>query len=113
MRIKFARLKDRLSAFWRSGLIGAAGAVFLGLLFLMWRSDPGHPQTFTLGDGLSKLSFDLPLKQRPPVKINEAIIVFMDDDSRKRLGQEIGKPWDRRLHARLLEKLKASGAGSW
>ncbi len=110
MRIKFARLKDRLSAFWRSGLIGAAGSIFLGLLFLMSRSDPGHPQKFALGDGFSKLSYDLPLKHRPPVKINEAVIVFMDDDSRKRLGQEIGKPWDRRLHARLLEKLKADGA---
>ncbi len=110
MRTKFTRLKDRLSAFWRSGLIGAAGSAFLGLLFLMSRSDPGHPQKFTLGDGFSKLSYDLPLKHRPPVQINEAVIVFMDDDSRKRLGQEIGKPWDRRLHARLLEKLKASGA---
>ncbi len=110
MRTKFTRLKDRLSAFWRSGPIGAAGSVLLGLLFLMSRSDPGHPQKFTLGDGLSKLSYDLPLKNRPPGKVNEAVIVFMDDDSRKRLSQEIGKPWDRRLHARLLDKLKARGA---
>src|SRR5258708_39616487 len=73
VRIKFTRLKDRLSAFWRSGLIGAAGAVFLGLLFLLFRSDPRYPQDYPIGDVLSDPSFDLPLKYRRPAKINEAV----------------------------------------
>lgn len=40
----------------------------------------------------------------------EAVIVYMDEFSHRQLKQPLNAPWDRSLHARLLERLTAAGA---
>jgi adenylate cyclase len=57
-----------------------------------------------------EFSYDLPFNLHPLVRANEVVLVYMDDVSHKELGQAYDQPWDRSLHARLLDRLKASQA---
>lgn len=82
------------------GLIGALVSASAGLLLLYLR-----PAAF-----LSFLSYDLPFYLRPTADPTEAIIVYLDDESHVALGQARNKPWDRRLHAQLVERLTAEQA---
>lgn len=59
---------------------------------------------------ISAKSYDFLFVRPPLTNVNEVLMVYMDESSYKPLGQEFGKLWDRRLHARLLRKLKALGA---
>jgi len=62
------------------------------------------------GLGLVHLSYDLPFAILPVVKPTEAVMVYLDDDSHEQLGQPRNQPWDRALHAKLLDRLTAAGA---
>src|ERR1041385_4306141 len=101
-------LKSKLRENRRTGAIGAASAVVLGLLFLM---------SATLGRGLNNLSYDFPFMARavlpmfqPPVPTNEVVIVYMDDPSHRELKQQWLQPWDRAMHAKLIDVLAAHQA---
>src|SRR5665213_3832189 len=82
------------------GTVGALLAIVAGasLLYLKF------------GLGLIHLSYDLPYAIRPVIQPQEAAIVYLDDDSHKILNQPYNAPWDRSLHARLLNRLTADGA---
>src|SRR6266496_669792 len=102
------KLKSKLQENRRTGAIGAASAVFLGLLFLM---------SATLGRGLNNLSYDFPFVVRailpmlqPPAPTNDVVIVYMDDPSHRELNQRWLQPWDRALHAQLVDVLAAHHA---
>jgi len=41
---------------------------------------------------------------------NEAAIVYLDEISHKKLNQPLNAPWDRRLHAKLIQRLTVAGA---
>jgi adenylate cyclase len=73
----------------------------LGLLLLNLR----------LGEHLIHLSYDLPFHWRavgnPP---QEAVLIYLDDDSFRNLDQPYVGPWDRGLYGRLLERLTAEKA---
>jgi adenylate cyclase len=56
------------------------------------------------------LSYDLPVALHVTDVPKEAVIVYLDDPSHTILGQLGDKPWDRRLHAQLLRRLKAEQA---
>jgi CHASE2 domain-containing sensor protein len=71
--------------------------VLLGWLFLV----------FPIGEGLRNLSYELPYLFHKPRPVEEAVILYMDDESHAALGQSWERPWDRALHARLLERLTA------
>jgi CHASE2 domain-containing sensor protein len=78
--------------------VGAAGAclsVLLGLCCLT-----------PLGSGLVNLSYDLAFLFRASVPVTDAVVVYMDLDSHTRLGQGTGL-WDRKLHAKLIDRLTA------
>src|SRR6185503_1042238 len=77
-----------------SGAVAASLATVLGLVFLV----------FGIGDGLTRLSFDLPFAFRPDIKPEEAVIIYMDEDSHTALKQEFFAAWDRTIHAQLLER---------
>jgi CHASE2 domain-containing sensor protein len=62
------------------------------------------------GEGLSRLSYDLLFALRPDVPVEDVVIVQMDEESHRVLGQSTGSPWDRALHARLIDQLTAWGA---
>ena len=85
---------------WRGGGIGAVLAVGVGLAFLL----------FKFGLGLVHLSYDLPFALKPIVQPQDVVMVYLDDDSHKELNQPYNAPWDRALHAQLIDRLTAEGA---
>ena len=87
-------------AHWREGLLSAVLAALLGLLLL---ATPA-------GDRLTALSYDLLFAFRPDLPADDVVLVVMDEDSHRILGQPGSAPWDRSLHARLIERLTALGA---
>jgi adenylate cyclase len=66
--------------------------------------------TFRFGQSLIYWSYDLPFAVRPQVRPDQAVMVYMDDESHDKLGQSRIEPWDRSLHARLVDRLTVAGA---
>ncbi len=62
------------------------------------------------GNPLENLSYDLLFLPRPVVTPPEAAVVFLDEDSHRELNQKFNLPWDRSLHARLIDRLTSAGA---
>ena len=65
---------------------------------------------FQFGDGLRHLSYDYLFPFRRQVTPDNLVIVSIDDASHLALEQPSDKPWDRALHARLLDRLTRDGA---
>ncbi|MBI3881085.1 MAG: adenylate/guanylate cyclase domain-containing protein [Verrucomicrobia bacterium] len=79
---------------------GAALLAVLGLA-LVW---------FPIGDGLARLSYDLPFLFLTRERPNDVVLVYLDDESHAKLHQNFNQPWDRRLHSQLISKLTREGA---
>ena len=93
-------LRARLVENWRSKAVTAGITAILGLA--CW--------TLPFTQELTHLSYDLPFAIRGDIRPEQAVIVYMDDDSRSRLHQPVQGPWDRALHTRLLNELSAQHA---
>jgi adenylate cyclase len=91
---------SRIRRQWLSGTLAAVWTALIGVILLQ----------FDIGDGVRRLSYDLPFKLRKVIPSNEAVLVLMDEVSHKGLDQPFTAPWDRSLHARLVDQLVASGA---
>jgi len=89
------KVKRGLTLNWRQATMGAMLTVLAGWCLLISRFD----------FGLKALSFDLPFALRPDIRPGEVLIVYMDDESRRRLGQDLGRLWDRSLHVNLVNQL--------
>lgn len=66
----------------------------------------------SLGEGLARLSYDLPFivrARRAPGELPPACIIYLDEGSAAKLAQR-GGVWDRQLHADLVRRLKREGA---
>ena len=81
--------------------VGALSTVFVGGSFLI---------SANLKPKLVDPSYDIPFLKRPVVKPREVVMVWMDDDSHRELGQPYNTSWDREMYARLVERLTAEGA---
>lgn len=79
---------------------GAALAVFAGLL-LWWTP---------LGDPWTNASYDYLFRFGSRAVTNQASLILMDNSAFATLDQTRGQPWDRALHARLLNRLADDGA---
>ncbi len=93
-KTRWTKRRKRLAA---ALVIGLAG-LLLGLLLLQ------------RAQGLRFASYDLPFllaKQVPP---GDVVLVYLDEASHTDLDQPLSEPWDRRLHAQLVEKLTREGA---
>lgn len=81
-----------------------SGGILVALLGwqLSWLALP-------LDSALTHLSYDLPflLQEGKPANL---VLVELDEISHTELRQDYGEHWDRRLHARLLDFLRAEGA---
>ena len=55
-------------------------------------------------------SYDLLLVWRGEAAARDAVLVYLDEVSHEKLGQRLDAPWDRALHARLIDRLTAAGA---
>lgn len=85
---------------WLATIFGAAVATGLGLFLHLTR----------FGGGVGRTSYDLLHVARGDIRANEAVIIYMDDPSYDKLRQPLNLPWDRALHARLIDRLTAAGA---
>jgi CHASE2 domain-containing sensor protein len=63
-----------------------------------------------MGDGLQRLSYDIPLRVLPRTEVDGLVIVRMDEESRRQFGQTADRKWNRSIHSALLKKLKEDGA---
>jgi len=85
--------RSKLKAHWRSALAGAGLCVVLGVLLLFVGGWPVY------------LSYDLLFLLPKPPPPDSAVIIYLDDQSFKELGQTNTANWDRNFHARLLDRL--------
>ncbi len=84
----------------------AAVAVFCGLG--LWVTTLGeNPDQETIGDKWDDASYDYLFRFGAPASTNNVVLILMDNDSYTdpALKQTRGVPWDRSLHAQLLNKL--------
>ena len=98
--ISLASLRGRISRNLVAAIFGALLATGLGL----------YLHTLNIGRGLVNHSYELQLVARGEVRTREAVIVYMDETSHAALKQPLNAPWDRSLHARLINRLTAAGA---
>jgi adenylate cyclase len=87
---------SRLGKNWRAATVGALLAAAAGWLLLT-----------PLGLDVVQWSYDLPFRVRGIVYPTETAMIYMDEQSHKDLGQPYDRPWNRALHAQLLNKLTA------
>jgi len=87
---------------------GAALAIICGLG--LWATTFGEKSgQDTIGARWERNSYDYLFRFGNPVVTNKVVVVLMDNDSYTELGQARETPWDRSLHARLLDKLADDG----
>jgi adenylate cyclase len=87
-------------AFLMALLAGGVLSICSGLLF----------RELPLGDGLQRASYDLLFVARGDIAATNSVLIYMDEDSHQRLNQPLNAPWDRSLHAKLIERLTLAGA---
>jgi adenylate cyclase len=85
------------------------GAALVGLLLAAGLEVVLHFFT-KLGSGLENASYDLLFIARGDRPVEGAAIVYLDERSYEELHQPLNAPWDRALHARLIDRLAAAGA---
>ncbi|HEY3760271.1 MAG TPA: adenylate/guanylate cyclase domain-containing protein [Verrucomicrobiae bacterium] len=88
--------RPRLSA----GIFAAVLAALVGFVLLFFR----------IGDGVTRMSYDLPQALRKNIPANDVVMVYMDEKSHTELKQPYTAPWDRSLHAELVQRLSTAGA---
>lgn len=99
-------LKPAWTEKWKQGLASAACVGLLGLL--IWYP---HEKELSLAEnGWSRLSYDLAYLFRPDVRVDDLVIVAMDERSFREFGFGMDQLWPRSLHAQLLDKLTADDA---
>src|SRR3954462_9188796 len=54
---------------------------------------------------LARLSYDLHFIAQPPRETGEIVLVYLDDDSARKLKQPLDDAWNRALHIQLLDRL--------
>lgn len=65
---------------------------------------------FPFGRWFIHASYDVLLVARGEQAVSEAVIVYLDERSHLELHQPLNAPWDRNLHAQLVERLSAAEA---
>ncbi|HXI51714.1 MAG TPA: CHASE2 domain-containing protein, partial [Candidatus Saccharimonadales bacterium] len=86
----------------RAALFGALVAVSLG-----WAFQRPH---YRMGDGLRHASYDLLSVAQGERRADDVVLVYLDEQSHRELQQPLNAPWDRSLHARLVDRLTQAGA---
>jgi adenylate cyclase len=92
----FEEFGFRLKKNWRAALLGALLSAAAGWALLT-----------PIGEKFRQWSFDLPFRVRGVVYPTEVALVFMDEQSHQDLDQPYDRPWNRSLHAKLLDILTA------
>jgi adenylate cyclase len=93
------KLRKHFHQPWFGGGVGAILTVLFGLFLLF----------FPVGKGLRDWSYDIPFLIRPEKKIDNVVIVYLDEPTYSQLNQKPAS-FDRHLYAELLKRLQADGA---
>ncbi len=93
-------LKNRFGRKYLAAGFGALLAVGCGLCL----------HSFRFGGGLTRLSYDTLIASRGDLATHEAVIVYLDEKSYQQLHQPLNAPWDRAIHAQLIDRLTSAGA---
>ena len=86
---------------WRSAAVCAGATVALGLMCI--GVEP-------LRHWFERLSYDWPFLFAPSIPVGDFVIIERDENSYRKLKQDYDKLWDRRLDAKLLDRLTADQA---
>jgi two-component system cell cycle sensor histidine kinase/response regulator CckA len=105
-RLVRMNFKNKLRSHGLGGLIGCASIFALACALLIFDSHLSR----LLTRSSYEWSFDLARFTRPKLSGSDVVIVYMDEDSYTSLKQPLNAPWDRALHARLIDRLKNEGA---
>jgi len=81
-------------------MLGAVLASGMGLLLVLT----------AFGGWFVHISYDLPFLFAPERRLEDVVLVEMDDQSRQQLNQPLHQMWDRSVHARLLDRLSSEQA---
>src|SRR5688572_32211343 len=92
-------LKRNRKASWFGWVVGVALVGLAGQLCLL-----------RFGNGLARLSYDLPFLYSSQSVPDELVMVYVDAKIKSQLGQPTDEPLDRRFYTQLLEKLTHDGA---
>jgi adenylate cyclase len=65
---------------------------------------------YSLGEPLTRASYDVPFLWRANLDTHEIVLVYLDEESAKQLRQPIDDIWNRSLHVPLLDRLANDGA---
>jgi PAS domain S-box-containing protein len=95
---------------WTSPTVGAVVGAFLVLMIGMLCLFSSTRLSKSLSESSYDWSFGLSSFMQPDVHDDPVVIIYMDEDSYKDLDQPHNRPWDRALHAQIVDKLKADGA---
>ena len=95
MKFKAARHRE-----WLKSATGAALAVLCGLM--LWKTPAGEPWV--------NASYDYLFRFGARAITNQVALILMDNAAFAQFHQTRGQPWDRGLHAQLLNKLADDGA---
>ncbi len=99
-------LKNKLLNPKIAGVASALLVLTVGLALLHLNSRLSLSLRFASYDWAYDLSF---LKLRPP-PAEEVVMIYVDEASSKDFQQPFNRPWDRSIHAQLLDRLTAEGA---
>ncbi len=88
----------------RSGwkYFGAALTTLASLVFYLF------PELVPISGKLEQMSYDLPFFLRRTRAVDEAAIIYLDALSHEEMKQPFSQPWDRAIHANLLDLLKTN-----
>jgi len=92
---------------WTKSRKRLAAALIIALIGVVWGLMLWQ---LNIGQGLRRASYDLPFlfgEHQPPENI---VLIYLDEASHRELGQPLAQPWDRRMHAKLVDRLAAGGA---
>ncbi len=98
--IKPGKFASRMRRQWLKGGIATVLISLIGLSLLC----------FPLGGGLTRVSYDVPFTLRRDILADDVALIYLDEVSHEELKQPLTMPWDRSLHAQLVERLTAEGA---
>ena len=111
-KIQIAGSKKRLKiAGGRTGALLVGAVLGMAVAYVLHGPPWGAPlHESSWGAPLRHASYDLLHVASGDSRPSEAIIVYLDDASYEKLGQPRNAPWDRGLHAQLVERLTQAGA---
>jgi adenylate cyclase len=95
-RLSLKRLRKRIAA----ALIIAVLGIVWGIM--LWQ--------LNMGRGLRAAAYDLPFLAESHQPPGDIVMITIDEASHEELQQPLAQPWDRKLHARMIDELTESGA---